>query len=71
MNLFTVILLYPDSIADPYGETILCHVRGESIAESITEAQHHASVVIGLESKWRYDFKPVAVFEGHLNDLKS
>ena len=73
MHKYTVILLYPDYIADNYGqETYLAHVTANSPELAVRAAQTRA-----FTDNPEYadngdlpDFYPLAVFAGQLEDLK-
>lgn len=70
---FTVLLLYPDSIAANYGEeTYLAHVDAATAAEAQAEAQREAwEASAGEDEDYAGDsFFVLAVFRGHLLDLK-
>jgi hypothetical protein len=74
-RMFTVILLRPDYMADPStpADTYLAHVMAKDSNDAIDEAQAEA---------WRdderhlddmgdcTDYYPIAVFSGHLEDVK-
>ena len=71
MKPYTVLLLYPDYLADQYGlDTYLAHVDAENHAKAIRKAQVQA-----LRAQGAYavasadDFYPLFCTEGHHNDL--
>lgn len=77
MKNYTVLVLRPDYLADPYGEdTYMAHVA----AEEVSEAQHLACKEANLvdtpvlssdhDPDSAGDYFVLAVFEGHLADLK-
>lgn len=78
MKKYTVLLLRPDYIADDYGQdTYLAHVEAIDVLTAQETAQREAyqSDVPpdddGYdESAYRPDYFVLAVFEGHLNDMK-
>lgn len=67
---YTVLLLRPDYLADAFGQdTYLAHVSGPSV-----EAAQHAARIEVSEADSNEDFEDyhvLAVFEGHLEDLKT
>lgn len=73
MNKYTVILLYPDYLADNYGQDIYTdHVEAGSPAEAqaVTQrqlARQHAES--DEEDTYPEDFYPLAVFEGHHDNI--
>ena len=76
MKKYTV-LLRPDWIADPYGQdTYLAHVEARDVQEAQETAQREAYQTNNSPSDDSYDLDEaadyfvLAVFEGHLNDLK-
>ena len=68
---YTVLLLYPDYIADEFGkETYLAHVMAQGAREAITQAQENALVDNdGTEDFYPLFFYPLLTVRGHLNDL--
>jgi hypothetical protein len=71
MYKYTVLLLYPDYLAEPYGQdTYLAHVVEENGFLAGREAQR---IVAGIQRDnivSAEDFHIRAVFAGHLDDLK-
>ena len=70
---FTVLLLYPDTIASNYGEeTYLACVDAATAAEAQVEAQREAwEATAGADEDYDGDsFFVLAVFKGHLLNLK-
>lgn len=78
MNKYTVLLLRPDYIADPYGQdTYLAHVEALSVVSAQEMAQREAYQTDGFFDDVDHDpvstcadYSVLAVFEGHLNDVK-
>ena len=70
MKKFTVILLYPDYIEANYGEeTFLVYVEADDIDTAKLHGQQMASELSeGTQSP--PDFLVLAVFSGHLDDIK-
>lgn len=76
---YTVLLLYPDSIANDYGhETYLAHVMANSPAAAVSEAQSHAAETNGFpdtypdadeRSQVMDSFFPLLVISGHHKDV--
>ncbi len=70
MTRYTILLLRPDYLADAFGQdTYLTHVSEPSV-----EAAQHAARVEVSEADSNEDFEDyhvLAVFEGHLEDLKT
>lgn len=70
MKPFTILLLYPDYIADNYGhETYLAHAYGSSVENAILHARIEARDASDAELDDLDDFHVLAVFEGLLRDL--
>lgn len=72
MKNYTVVLMYPDYLADNYGqETYSTSVRARDVAGAITEAQLEAASANNMDPDYEgYEgFHPVAVFEGVLSNL--
>lgn len=66
---YTVLLAYPNYIANDWCETYLGLVKATSVAHAITLAQVECGE--GLESLNAYeDLAVVAVFKGHRFDIK-
>ena len=66
---YTVLLLYPDYIADNYGEdTYLAHVEADNIDDALTEAQLEAHKVNNFEGNHN-DFAPLFICEGHIQNM--
>jgi hypothetical protein len=64
---YTVLLLYPDYVADTFGhETYLAHVEAEDTKEAIDLAQQEIANTIHAE---RQDFYPLLVVYGWHDDL--
>lgn len=72
MKPFTVLLLYPDYLADTFGhDTYLAFVEAPSAREAELKAQSEASAQMGLDSiPDPYDFHVLATFAGHHSNLK-
>jgi hypothetical protein len=69
MTKFTVLLLYPDYLADNYGEeTYLAFVDADSVAEAEETAQRIVSNA--NEGSEPEDFLTLFVCTGHKPDLK-
>lgn len=72
-NPYTVILIYPDYIAEQYGEEFwISHVEAEAPAQAVEAAQREALEANPIhtgEVDSHTDFAVVAVFEGHHDDL--
>jgi hypothetical protein len=72
---YTVLLLYPDYMADNYGhETYLAHVEAKTVPAAIFAARKQVvasafNVPSIVEGRCN-DLHVLAVFEGHLPDLK-
>ena len=67
---WTVILLYPDYIADSFGETYMDHVRATHPEEAIQVAQRACRDRLSpREINELDDLAVVAVFEGEHNDV--
>jgi hypothetical protein len=77
MNKYTVILLYPDYLAENYGQEIyLAHVEADSPEDAIKNAQREAvdfaipdendesEIVLAMD-----DFLELFVAEGHVQDI--
>lgn len=68
---FSVLLLYPDYIADAFGqETFYAHVRALDSVDAVARAQrravrHNNQVDVGNET----DFYPLLVLRGHRRGL--
>lgn len=70
MKKYTVILLYPDYIANDYGETWCETVDAENPIHAVEVAQKQCFDENKCEPHQDYqDFKPVSVFEGAHQDL--
>lgn len=68
MKPYTVLLLYPESIAEQYGEdTYLAHVEADNWDEAVGLAQGQACDEGELELA--PDFLPLLVIAGHHDDL--
>lgn len=73
MNPYTVILLYPDYIANTYGhDTYMAEVLAENVDDAITEAWLEACSenVFDEEENPQEDWHVVAVIAGHHKDIK-
>jgi len=69
---FTVLLLYPDYIADAYGqETYLAHVVAADPAAAVLSAQREVAIDLrGTDDAVdEEDFFPLAVFAGIHDDI--
>ena len=76
MKPYTVLLLYPDYLADNYGEdTYQAWVDAQSVTEAASKAQLEAAgddnVPVGHTVDDLNDFKVLAVYEGHHVDLST
>lgn len=70
---YTVLMLYPDYLASQYGEeTYLAHVSATDPTLAIKQAQGEAFSENELDpgDSDPADFATLAVFPGHLEDLK-
>lgn len=68
---FTVLLLYPDYMSDAFGhETYQAHVRALYITQAIRLAQAQAMKANPGSIEDHNDLHVLAVYAGHLNDLK-
>jgi len=66
MKKFTVIMLYPDYIANDFGsEHYTSHVNAQDIKEAIAKAQAEASDGNDIPPE---DFAVLFVFDGHLEN---
>lgn len=79
MNKYTVLLQRPDYIADDYGQdTYLAHVLAIDVltAQETAQQEAYSGDFPGSDAEERdpcsscADYFVLAVFEGHLNDLK-
>lgn len=76
MKPYTVILMYPDYVADDYGENYLAHVDATDPTEAVKVAQRQAMKENGNEpdddgfDREAAAYAPIAVFDGHLRDLQ-
>ncbi len=79
MKRYTVLLLRPDYIADDYGQdTYLAHVEAFDVLTAQETAQREAYQTDGFFDgddehdpvSACADYLVLAVFEGHLNDMK-
>lgn len=71
MKPYTVLLLYPDYMTADYGqETFLAHVAAPTVKDAQYAAQMDAISMNTMDSDKAEDFSVLAVFEGHLNDIK-
>lgn len=74
---FTVLLLKPDTIADNFGQdTVQLHVTASDVALAQVRAREAASDLDQEPGETREDVPPedyhvLAVFEGHLEDIKT
>ena len=67
MNKYTVILLYPDYLADTFGQTYIAHVQTRTVDEAIKKVQ----MEVAKGDKYNADnFRCLYVFSGHLFDIK-
>lgn len=73
MKKYTVLLQRPDYVADQYGaDTYMAWVRAVSVEKAIKVAQKEAVEFDDREdSADPIDYYPLAVFEGHLYDIKA
>lgn len=70
---YSVLLLYPDYVAEQYGEEIFYNfVKADSVSMAIKQAQRNAfesnELVIGDDGELE-DFAVLLVIEGHHKDL--
>lgn len=66
---YSVLLLYPDYLANNYGEeTYYTYVRASAPAEAVTAAQKEVADVNGAEDS-AADFLPLLCIEGHHEPL--
>lgn len=74
MKSYTVLLLYPDYLAESFGhETYLAHVEARSLRAAIKLAQLQARRAQGYvydESQSSEDFACLLVIKGHHDDIK-
>lgn len=65
---YTVLLLRPDTIANPFGQdTFLAHVEAEDVELAVEAAQADAAEADGLDDSTSYH--PLLVIAGHHSDL--
>ena len=70
MREYTVLLLYPDYIADEFGkETYIAWVEAGDPEQAVQFAQKDASRHTGWEDGELDDFHPLMVIKGHVSDL--
>lgn len=71
MKPYTVLLLYPDYLAVDFGsDTYLAHVLAPTVEDAQRIAQVGAVEALQTDPDWASDFFVLAVFEGHLEDIK-
>jgi hypothetical protein len=74
---FTVLLLKPDTVADNFGQdTAMVHVEASDVAQAQFRAREKACDADHPTEEEREDADPwdyhvLAVFEGHLTDIKT
>lgn len=69
MKKYTVILIYPDYLADNYGEEFyIAHVEAETTSRALALAQKYAFESNG-GANFPEDFALCAIFHGHLEDV--
>jgi hypothetical protein len=66
MNHYTVLLLYPDHTNI---QTYQAHVKAKTPKQAIFFARFEATKAEGNEEMDKEDFMPLAIYEGHLEDL--
>lgn len=77
MKPFTVLLVYPDFLSENYGkETYLAHVDASDPEDAIHRAQLQACAANAVPDDPDYYIEPdsfyvTAIFNGHLQDLKT
>lgn len=72
MKKYTVLLLYPDYIADSYGEdTYLGWVVADSPEKAVKKAQREVMNRQPSDLRRAADFLCLAVFDGFHNDLRN
>ncbi|HJW82452.1 MAG TPA: hypothetical protein VJ396_09430 [Acidiferrobacterales bacterium] len=70
MPKFSVLLLYPDYLANQYGEeTFFAHVVADNKAAAIQVAQVIAEGGVANDGAKPEDFLPLLVLAGHHDDL--
>ena len=68
MNKYSVLILYPESVADSYGESYYAHVEADNPDAAIKAAIRHCMDC----NEWRMDegrdmdFVPCLVLSGHI-----
>lgn len=69
MNKYSVLILYPESVADSYGEAYYAHVEAENPDDAIKAAidQCAACNEWGVDEGRDMDFVPCLVLDGHVN----
>lgn len=70
MKKFTVILLYPDYVANEFGENTVEHVEEKNRSTAELQAQRLCANMCGHKIADPTDLKIVAVFDGHLVESK-
>lgn len=68
MNWYTVILLYPDNVADQFGESYVTWLQADTPLQAQTLAREEAAAINEVEDP--NDFAVVAVFLGDHPNLK-
>jgi hypothetical protein len=72
MKKYTVLLLYPDYVTDVYGQdTYQDHVEAACIKEAVAKARLDCEQDTGISFEHLTDLYVLAVYEGHLHDLKA
>lgn len=68
---YTVVLIYPDYVANQYGEEFyVTWTTAGTVERAVEQAQKEASEAQGYDVVARpYDFAAVSVFQGHHKDL--
>ena len=66
---FTVLLLYPDYLSDGT-QTYQAHIEADNSREAAVSAQVDAKLDLGNPDDELDDFLVLAVYHGHLNDVK-
>ena len=70
MKPYTVLLLRPDYIAEPYGQdTYLAHVHARTPREAKRVAQDEVRLVDGDAADDSEDYHPLFITEGHHQDM--
>jgi hypothetical protein len=70
MNIYTVLLLYPDYLQDshPLPDTYLSWIKADTIPQAVGLIQHEAALANELNPEQADDFLVLAVFRGQIFD---